>query len=76
MYNNWRHPTLHMPGFTKKPSHALVKKIKWVYRKHLYHVFRFLCRVHYESDKFNHAPTYTYNEVMRLLELASIVECE
>jgi hypothetical protein len=64
------------PDFTKMSSHALGKKGKWVYCKHLYYVFRFLCKVDYESDKFIHAPTYTYNEVMRLLELAGIVECE
>lgn len=28
----------------------------------------------YENDKFIHALIYTYNEVMRLLELASVVE--
>jgi hypothetical protein len=30
----------------------------------------------YDSDKFIHAPTYTYNDVMRLLEFAGVVECE
>ena len=44
--------------------------------KHLYYVFSFLSKVDYESGKFIHAPTYTYNEVKRLLELVSIVECE
>jgi hypothetical protein len=47
-----------------------------VYCKHLYYVFRNLCKVDYESDKFIHAPKYTYNEVMRLLEFAGVVECE
>ena len=64
------------PDFTKMSSQALGKKGKWVYCKHLYYVFRFLCKVDYESDKFIYAPTYTYNEVMRLLELAGVVECE
>ena len=36
----------------------------------------FFSKVEYESDKFIHAPTYTYNEVMRLLELVGVVECE
>ena len=27
-----------------------------------------------ENDMFIHAPTYTYNEVMRLLELVGVVE--
>ena len=47
-----------------------------MYCKHLYYVFRFLYKVDYESDKFIYAPTYTYNEVMQLLELISIIECE
>ena len=64
------------PNFTKMSSQALGKKGRWVYCKHLYYVFRFLCKVNYESDKFIHASTYTYNEVMHLLELAGVVECE
>ena len=64
------------PEFTKISSQSLGKKGKWVYCKHLYYVFRFLCKVDYGSDKFIHAPTYSYNEVMRLLELAGVVECE
>jgi hypothetical protein len=64
------------PDFTKMSSQALRKKGKLVYCKHLYYVFRFLCKVHYESNKFIHASTYTYNEVMRLLELVGVVECE
>ena len=62
--------------FMKMSSQALGKNEIWVYCKHLYYVFRFLCKVDYESDKFIHAPRYTYNVVMRLLELASVVECE
>jgi hypothetical protein len=64
------------PDFTKMSSQALGKKGKLMYCKHLYYVFRFLSKVDSESDKFIHAPTYTYNEVMRLLELAGVVECE
>jgi hypothetical protein len=64
------------PEFTRMSSQALGKKGKWKYCKYLYYVFRFLCKVDYESVKFIHTPTYTYNEVMRLLELAGVVECE
>ena len=64
------------PDFTKMSSQTLGKKGKWMYCKHLYYVFRFLCKVDYESDKFILAPTYTYNEVKRLLELDGVVECE
>ena len=47
-----------------------------VYCKHLYSVLRFLCKVDYDNDKFIHAPRFAYNEVMQLLELAGVVECE
>ena len=33
----------------------------------------FLCKVDYDNNKFIYAPMYTYNEVMRLLELACVV---
>ena len=47
-----------------------------MYYKHFYYVLRFLCEVDYESEKFIQAPTYTYNEVMHLLEFVGVVECE
>lgn len=49
---------------------------KWVPCKHLYYVFRYLCKLNYETDKFIHQPTYSYNEVMQILELAGVVEKE
>jgi hypothetical protein len=61
--------------FNKMSSQSLGNKEKWVYCKHFYYVFRFLCKVNYDSDKFIHAPKYSYNEIMRLLELAGVVEC-
>jgi hypothetical protein len=64
------------PDFTKMSSQSLEKKGKWMYCKHFYYVFRFLCKVDYDSDKFIRAPTYFYNEVMRILELAGVVERE
>ena len=64
------------PDFIKMSSHALGKKGKMMYCKQLYYVFRFLCKVDYKSGKFIYALIYTYNEVMQLFELASIVECE
>lgn len=35
--------------FTEMPSHALGKKGKWVYYKHLCYVFRFMFKVDYET---------------------------
>ena len=57
-------------------SQSLGKKGKWVYCKHLYYVFRFLCKVDYDSDKLIYAPTYSYNEVMRLPEFVGVIDCE
>ena len=64
------------PNFTKMSSESLGKKGKWVYCKHLYDVFRFLCKVDYDSGKFIHAPTCSYNKVMWLLELVGVVEAK
>lgn len=41
----------------------------------MYYVFQFLFKMDYDNDKFIHAPTFTHNEVMQLLELARNVEC-
>ena len=76
MCQNWRHAALHMPGLHEMSSQSLGEKGKWVYCKHLYYVFRILCKMDYDSEKFIHPPMYPYNEVMRLLELAGVVECE
>ena len=39
-------------------------------------MFRILCKVDYDSDKFIHAPMYTYIEVMLQLEFVGVVESE
>ena len=39
-------------------------------------MYRFLCKVDYSNNKFIHTPTYSYNEVMGLIELASVIECD
>ena len=57
---------------TKMSSQSLGMEGKWINCKHLYYAFRFLCKVVYNIHKFIHAPTYSYNEVMRLLEPASV----
>ena len=45
-----------------------------MYCKRVYYMYKFLCKVDHNTDKFTHAPMYTYNEGMWLLELANIVE--
>ena len=39
----------------------------------MYYVLQFLCMMDYDNDKFIHAPTFTYYEVMQLL--IGVVEC-
>ena len=63
------------PDFTKMSSQALEKKETGVLQTS-YYVFTFLCKVDNESDKFIHAPTYMYNEVIHLLELVGVGERE
>jgi hypothetical protein len=62
------------PNFTKMSSHVLRKKGKWVYWKHLCNVFKILCKADHNNSKLIHALMYTYNDIMRPLELASVVE--
>jgi hypothetical protein len=58
----------------KMSSQSLGYKEKCSVLQNLYYVLRILCKMNYDSDKFIHAPTYSYNEVMRILELAGVVE--
>ena len=39
-------------------------------------MFRFICKLGCDNDKFIHAPMYTFNKVMQLFELANVVKCE
>jgi hypothetical protein len=49
--------------------------MKWS-TTNIFIILLFLCMVDYKNHKFIYTLTYTYNEVMQLLELASVVECE
>lgn len=69
-------PQYTCPDFTKMSSGVLGEKMLQVSYKHFYYVFKFLCKLDYENNKFIHAPTHTYNEVMHLLELVGEVEHE
>ena len=64
-------PQYTCPNFTKMLSGALGRKKKQMYYKHLYYVFKFLCKV--ENDKFIHVPTFTYYKVMHLLKLVGVI---
>lgn len=53
---------------------ALGKRSQWVSYKHLYYMFRHLCKVDFATNNFIHAPAFSYNEVMHILELAGVAE--
>ena len=40
----------------------------------MYYIFKYMCNPNYTTDKFIHAPTSIYIEVMCLLELAGVAK--
>ena len=59
--------------FSKMSSQSLERKGKWMYYKYFYYVFRFLCKVIYNNDKFIHASKDSYNEIMLLFEFGGVI---
>ena len=66
-------PSCTYPSFVKMMSGALEKRLQWIYCKHVYYIFRYLCKMDLKVDTFMHAPSYSYNEVMQVLELAAVI---
>ena len=67
---------LHLAGLHINVISIFEKERKMDFCKHFYYVFRFMCKVDNNNDKFFHAPMYTFNEIMQLLELSNAVKCE
>jgi hypothetical protein len=65
-------PGCSCPDFKTMETTSLGRHRKWVPCKHLYYVFRWLCKMDFNEDSFIHAPTFSYNEVMRTLELCGV----
>ena len=61
------------PDFVRMSASSLGKKKQWVYCKHIYYVFRYLCKMDYRTETFMHAPSFSYNEVILLLQLAGVL---
>lgn len=40
------------------------KKGNWVYRKHVYYMFKFISKVDNKNYKFNHTSTYIYDKIV------------
>lgn len=55
-------------------SLATGKRGQWVSCKDLYYVIRYLCKIDYATEEFIATPTFSYNEVVCLLELVGVVE--
>ena len=58
--------------FVTMSSGALGKRKAWVNCKHLYYVYRFLCKANSEDDKFIHAPSLSFDEIQLLLRNSSL----
>lgn len=67
-------PNCTCPDFIKMSTTSLGKKGKWVNCKHLYYLLRYYCKLDYTRDAFMHAPTWSYREVIHLLQSAQIVD--
>ena len=67
-------PSCTFPLFLKMMSGALGERLQWIYYKHVYYIFQYLCKMGYKVDTFMHAPSYIYNKVMQILELAAVIE--
>ena len=55
-------------------SKTLEKKDQQRYCKHVYYIFQYFCKINYKVDVFMHAPSFNYNEVNWVFELAKIAE--
>ena len=66
-------PSCTCPSFVKMMSGALGKRLQWIYCKHVYYNFRYICKMDYKVDTFMHAPSSSYIEVMQVLELVAVI---
>ena len=66
-------PSCTCPSFVKMMSRALGKRLQWIYSKHMHYILRYLYKMDYKVDTFMHAPSYSYNQVMQILELAAVI---
>ena len=61
-------PACTCDDFVTMSTGALGKRKPWVNCKHMYYVYRFLCRANTEDDKYIHAPSLSFNEIRQLLD--------
>jgi hypothetical protein len=51
---------------------VLSSKKAWLNYKHLYYVYRYICKGNAQDDKFIHAPTLIFEEVQELLRVTNL----
>jgi hypothetical protein len=61
-------PECSCPDFIKMLSETLGKNKQWKYCKHMYYVLRYMCKMDPKEHSFMHAPSYSFDEVMEILE--------
>jgi hypothetical protein len=61
-------PECSCPNFKEMSTKALGKRGQWANCKHLYFLFLVICRLDADVDVFIHAPSFSFNEVKRILE--------
>jgi len=62
-------PSCDCPFFKDMSAKSLGKRGQWVNCKHLYYIFTQLCDLVPDVDYFIHAPSFSYNEIRRVLEI-------
>jgi hypothetical protein len=61
-------PECSCPFFKEMATKSLGKNGKWASCKHLYYVFTVIGSLKSERDAFIHAPSFSFNEVMQILQ--------
>ena len=70
-------PSCTCPHYGSMNGASIGKRGMYINCKHLYYIFRCLCKLDYKKDTFIHAPTLNWDEVKQVLLAAGIIKmCE
>ena len=70
-------PSCTCPHYGSMNGTSIGKRGMYINCKHLYYIFRYLCKLDYKKDTFIHAPTLSWDEVKQVLLAAGIIKmCE
>lgn len=61
-------PECSCPYFKEMLAKSLGKRGQWSHCKHLYYIFNVICNMDPEVDVFIHAPSFSFDEVKRVIE--------